>query len=114
MSNIDLTDTINTAFREAEKQARENVQKTIKGRTSDMIHALLQPKGNWGVAEGYLHARLRTMVEDYVTSPEFEAVMQQAIKESADAHAKDALGAVMTHATRGRLFKILEKGLNVQ
>ncbi len=92
------------AIAQTEQSAKELLEKTLKNRAASIIEELLMPPGNWNRREGALHSLLRSKIEAYVLSDEYDAVVERVIREKANEATEEALSALMRSESRKAFF----------
>lgn len=92
------------ALAQTQQAAKELLEKTLKNRAASIVEELLTPPGNWNRREGALHSLLRSKIEAYILSDEYDAIVERVIREKANEATEAALSALMRSESRKAFF----------
>lgn len=101
---IDLEKLQKAAAEKITAEIQTSLKNTIYSIGQELFAVRREHNGRVYTEEGYIRALIRQRAEEYATSPEFEAKIQEAIARHIDTAADDAILAMLRSATRRRIF----------
>lgn len=101
---LDINKIHRDAIDRCTNEIRKSLESVVYGIVGEMFQTRQVYNGREHRPEGYMRTLIRQRVEEYATSPEFEAKIQEMIAKHLDAATDEAVKAMLNSAARKRVF----------